>query len=48
MNDSSDSIRTFLAKSPSLSEILAFVEEQAQRIAAERKKAAQAGQGVTS
>ncbi len=33
-------ISEFLAKKPSLSEVLEFVEQEAQRIAAERRNAA--------
>ncbi|MFA4956364.1 MAG: hypothetical protein WC556_05245 [Candidatus Methanoperedens sp.] len=32
-------IKTFLAKSPSVTEILEFVEEESSRIVAERKQA---------
>ncbi len=35
----SESIRRFLAEKPSLSQILEFVESEAQRIVAEKKKA---------
>lgn len=44
MNNESDIIKTFLAKSPTLSEILQFVESESRRIAEERRKA---GQGQT-
>jgi hypothetical protein len=37
------SIREFLAQNPSVSQILKFVETEAQKIAAERKKVAQGG-----
>lgn len=40
MSDGSDSIKSFLSKSPSISEILAFIESEAQRIAEERRKQA--------
>jgi len=39
------SIKEFVDSKPSLSQIMAFIENEAQRIAKERQKQAQAGSG---